>query len=99
MDRWHQILCLHVKWDVWVTRRREFLATVRCTIAVLGDNICVRGRRDEAGEKVTEGKKNPSEIERQVTQQSQTGLYTESKKRVTKRRGEQERRREFENKA
>lgn len=60
----------------------EYLATVRCTMeAFRTQNLCVwegRGCR----EKNTEGKENPSEIERHVTQQRKSRqVYTEGGRR------------------
>lgn len=63
------ILCLHSGLKGRVTVWREFLATVRCSIEALRtQNLCV-GKEWGRDKKGTEGKENPSEIERHVTQQ------------------------------
>lgn len=61
--------------------------------------MCVGGERTQ-GKKGTEGKENPSEIERHVTQQRKSGRFIHREGEGHKGgEREQERRRECENKA
>lgn len=96
------ILCLPSEWDGWLTVWKGFLATLRCTIAAFRtQNLCVweeRGRE----KKWTEGKENPSEIERHVIQQRKSGRFIHREGNGHKggeREREQARRREGENNA
>ena len=71
------ILCLHKELDGWTTVWREFLPTVRCTIAAFRtEKLCVCGKRQIKG---TEGKENPSKIEKHVTQQRNSGGFIHRK--------------------